>query len=106
MFHIYVLLYVTNFSDSLPREMYLFYIAQSMLLFNANCLIHGLVWDESDKLFHAMDSMNPRAIKRDIPSLTEIMIFISMKSDNKCGFSIGGLIPFRKTTLLSVNVFN
>ncbi len=63
-----------------------------------NCLIHGLVREESDQLLSCLDNISAK----DEPVFKEALLFMSIGKDLKFGFTISGFMPLRKTTLTSV----
>ena len=69
---------------------------------NISCFVNGLVYDESEKLLSCMDSVDITRMNTNDPDFREIQLFMTISRSFKCGFTIGGIMPFRKTTLLSV----
>jgi hypothetical protein len=65
-----------------------------------DCLINGLVHDEVDKLLSCLDVISISESKEFI--LKEVVIFMSISRNSKFGFSIAGLMLFRKNALTSV----
>jgi hypothetical protein len=65
-----------------------------------DCLINGLVHDEADKLLSCLDDISISGSKASV--LKEVVVFMSISRNSKFGFSIAGLMPFRKTALTSV----
>ncbi len=66
-----------------------------------SCLMNGLVYEETDKIYAVLDNINPKDINED--EYKEVLMFKSMSRETKFGFTIGGFAPLKKTTLLSVN---
>lgn len=73
---------------------------ESVLRLIFSCLINGMVYEEADRLFFAMDYISDSLIDKRV--YREVTRFKSLSSNLPNGFTIGGLIPLRKTTLLSV----
>ncbi len=67
-----------------------------------SCLIHGLVYEESEKLFLTFDELDISVDRMDENLFREALYFKSHMSESKIGFTIAGLVPFKKITLLSV----
>jgi hypothetical protein len=69
-----------------------------------SCLIHGMVYGQSERLFLILDELDVKAMNGN--GYKEALYFKTY-SDSKLGFTIAGTIPFKKTTLLSVsfNIF-
>lgn len=65
-----------------------------------NCLINGKIHDASDKMMACLD--NIKAEHLDDAGFKETLLFMSSAKELKFGFTIAGLMPLRKTTLLSV----
>ncbi len=65
-----------------------------------DCLINGLVHDEADELLSSLDDIPISKLTES--DLKEVKIFMSMSRNSKFGFSIAGLMLFRKTALTSV----
>ena len=77
----------------------LYYVVQ----LNANCLISGLVHDEADHLLSALDDFQFTGKETDDMAYKESLLFMSMSRDLKIGPTIGGFMPLKRTTLLSVS---
>jgi hypothetical protein len=67
-----------------------------------SCLVHGLVYEESEKLFLTFDELDISIDRMDENLFREALYFKSQMSESKIGFTIAGLVPFKKITLLSV----
>jgi len=65
-----------------------------------NCLINGLVHDEADELLSCLDDIS--ISKSTKSAFEEVVILMSISRNSKFGFSIAGLMLFRKTALISV----
>jgi hypothetical protein len=65
-----------------------------------DCLINGLVHDEADVLLSCLDDIPISKLSES--DLKEVKIFMSMNRNLKFGFSIAGLMLFRKTALTSL----
>jgi hypothetical protein len=66
------------------------------------CLIHGLVYEETDSLYLSFDELDISHKNLDENGYKEALYFKSQTIDSKFGFTIAGTIPFKRTTLLSV----
>jgi len=69
-----------------------------------SCLVHGLVYEESEKLFLTFDELDISVDKMDVNLFRQALYFKSQMSESKIGFTIAGLVPFKKITLLSVRL--
>ncbi len=67
-----------------------------------SCLVHGLVYEESEKLFLTFDELDISVDRIDENLFREALYFKSHMSESNIGFTIAGLVPFKKITLLSV----
>jgi hypothetical protein len=67
-----------------------------------SCLIHGSVYDETEKLYFIFDELDISYKNLDENGYKEALYFKSQTIDSKFGFTIAGTIPFKMTTLLSV----
>jgi hypothetical protein len=65
-----------------------------------NCLFNGLVHDEADELLSCLDDISISKLTKS--AFEEVVIFMSISRNSKFGFSIAGLMLFRKTALTSV----
>ena len=72
---------------------------QAIIYINGNCLIHGLVHEESDKLLSVMHTIDISKVSEQ--EFRETLIFMTIRREIPFGFTIGGFMPMRKTTLLS-----
>jgi hypothetical protein len=68
-----------------------------------SCLIHGMTYEESEKLFFTLEEINVSDDSVDEKIFKEMLYFKSQTSDSKFGFTIAGVMPFKKFTLLSVS---
>ncbi len=68
-----------------------------------SCLIHDVVYEESEKLFLTFDELDISVDIMDENLFREALYFKSKMSESKIGFTIAGLVPFKKITLLSVS---
>ena len=101
-----IMIYIICFANNEPQMSYvkgflLYHMISFLIQLNANCLICGSVYDESDKLLAALDSIDINTDSDD-KAFRETLLFLSMSRDLKFGFSIGGFMPLKRTTLLSV----
>ena len=69
-----------------------------------NCLIHGMVYEESQKLFSVFEELNVSMDSMDENVFREVLYFKSQMSELKFSFTIAGLVAYRKITLLSVSL--
>ncbi len=67
-----------------------------------SCLIHGSVYEETEKLYFIFDELDISYKNLDENGYKEVLYFKSQTIDSKFGFTIAGTIPFKRTTLLSV----
>jgi len=65
-----------------------------------SCFTNGMVYDETERVFAVLDNINPSEI--DENEYKESILFKTMATETKFGFTIGGFAPLKKTTLLSV----
>jgi hypothetical protein len=65
-----------------------------------HCLINGLVHDEADELLTCLDDISTSKLTKS--AFEELLIFMSISRNSKFGFSIAGLMLFRKTALTKV----
>ena len=66
-----------------------------------NCVIHGSVGEEADRLFDKLNELDITDRYNGEDIYREVMYFKSM-SELKIGFTIAGIVPYSKITLLSV----
>ncbi len=66
-----------------------------------NCLIHGMVYEESTRLSQCLDEINLSNKSLDENSFKEALYFKTNTFESIFGFTVYG-IPFNKNTLLSV----
>jgi hypothetical protein len=66
-------------------------------------IIHGMVYEEVDKIYLFFDKMDISVDCMDENTYREVLYFKAQTSDSKFGFTIAGLVPFKKITLLSVS---
>ena len=67
-----------------------------------SCIFNDTVYDESDKLFLAMDDINDQNMDFHSKTFADWNIFKVLSRDLPNELTIGGLMPLRKTTLLTV----
>jgi len=89
---------ISSFSSALIFKPF---ISVSNLI--TSCLIHGLVFEETEKLFSAFEELDVSVDCMDENMFREALYFKSQMSESKIGFTIAGLVPFKKITLLSVS---
>jgi hypothetical protein len=68
--------------------------------------IHGMVYELTEKIYLTFDSLDVSVDCMDENIFRELLYFKTQTSDSKFGFTIAGLVPFRKITLLSVSFEN
>ena len=84
-------------------QVMLYIVIDCLIKLNANCLINDCVYEESNRLLAVIDSIDVKSNKYSERDFREIMLFKALsQSPAIFGFTIGGFMPFRKTTLLSV----
>jgi hypothetical protein len=66
-------------------------------------IIHVMVYEEVDKIYLFFDKMDISVDRMDENTYREVLYFKAQTSDSKFGFTIAGLVPFKKITLLSVS---
>jgi hypothetical protein len=103
MLDIYVITVGTQFQlfKEVSAEFTLESVINSVKLI-ISCLIHGLVYDETDSLYLSFDELDISYKNLDENGYKEALYFKSQTIDSKFGFTIAGTIPFKRTTLLSV----
>lgn len=69
------------------------------------CLIHGMVYEEADRLSMAFDNLDISQTDLDGNAFRELIYLKSSLSQSKFGFTIGGVVPFKKITLFSVSLY-
>jgi len=65
-----------------------------------SCLIHGMVYGQSERLFLCLDELDVKAMNG---NGYKEAVYFKTYSDSKFGFTIAETIPYKKTTLLSVS---
>jgi len=98
MFEIYILSHFNNMHENALKRYFLMNSIISTLRLILYCLVNGKVFDESDKLYVALNDINST---NDI-MFKEVINFRTLCLQLPNGFTIGGLMPLRRTTLLSV----
>jgi hypothetical protein len=68
-----------------------------------NFWIHGSVYDEIDNLFSLLNKLDLSMNTMNENDFREALYFKTQANNVRLGFTIAGLIPFRKITLLSVS---
>ncbi len=66
-------------------------------------IIHGMVYEEVDKIYLCFDELDISVESMNENIYREVLYFKAQTSDSKFGFTIAGLVPFKKVTLLSVS---
>ncbi len=66
-------------------------------------IIHGMVYEEVDKIYLYFDELDISVESMNENIYREVLYFKAQTSDSKFGFTIAGLVPFKKFTLLSVS---
>jgi hypothetical protein len=66
-------------------------------------IIHGMVYEEVDKIYLYFDELDISVESMNENIYREVLYFKAQTSDSKFGFTIAGLVPFKKVTLLSVS---
>jgi len=69
----------------------------------ASCLIHGMVYEKIESLLLSFDELDVSLDRTDENIHREVTYFKSQILEPKFGFTIAGLMPFKKMTLLSVS---
>ena len=92
--------------DKIPsysmRTYYLMNTIESTLRLTNSCLINGLVYDETDQLLLALEDISESQLNSDDKLFKELMALRTLNWNLPNGFTIGGLMPLKRTTLLSV----
>ena len=68
-----------------------------------SCLVNDRLYQEVDQLFLALDDINVPDSDSKGKLFKELIQFRTISRDLPNGFTIGGLMPLKRTTLLSVN---
>ncbi len=76
----------------------------SVLKLIIDCYINGLVHEESDRIYSVLDESKARNMN-DI-EYKEWLMFKNVSKDHKFGFTVGGFVPLRKTTLIPVKIIS
>ncbi len=87
---------------SLSSRLILSSITISFLLV-MNFWIHGSVYDEIDNLFSLLNKLDLSMNTMNEYDFREALYFKTQANNARLGFTIAGLVPFRKTILLSVS---
>ncbi len=66
-------------------------------------IIHGMVYEQVEKIYLFFDKLDVSVDSMDENVYREVLYFKTQTSDSKFGFTIAGLVPFKKITLLSVS---
>jgi hypothetical protein len=74
----------------------------SVLKLIIDCYINGLVHEESDRIYSALDEYKARNLN-DFGH-KEWLMFKNVSKGQKFGFTVGGFVPLRKTTLIPVKI--
>jgi hypothetical protein len=102
MFQIFVYILFQNFSGGKTFTLVFTYRSvESVVKLILTYFFNGLTHEESDQLYAVLDGINTEKLsKRDYK---ELHMFKTNSRNIKCGFTIGGFAPLRKTTFLSVD---
>ncbi len=87
---------------SLSSKFIFWFISISFLLV-MNFWIHGSVYDEIDNLFLLLNKLDLSMNTMNEYDFREALYFKTQANNARLGFTIAGLMPFRKTVLLSVS---
>jgi len=87
---------------SLSSKFIFWFISISFLLV-MNFWIHGSVYDEIDNLFSLLNKLDLSMNTMNEYDFREALYFKTQANNARLGFTIAGLVPFRKTILLSVS---
>jgi hypothetical protein len=104
MLHIY--LFAIGLSDPIIKSLssaLIFVTFLCVTKFLIDSIIHGMVYEEVDKIYLFFDKMDISVYSMDENTYREVLYFKAQTSDSKFGFTIAGLVPFKKITLLSVS---
>ncbi len=104
MLHIYVL--AMGMTDPILKS-----LSSALIVITILCvirwllssIIHVMVYEEVDKIYLFFDKMDISVDRMDENTYKEVLYFKAQTSDSKFGFTIAGLVPFKKITLLSVS---
>ncbi len=107
MVEVYIITVGSNYpSLSVFKNLFMFNSLALTFKLIFNCIINGKVYEEADRLLSVLDDITIGKENLDDVTFKEAMIFMSISRDLRNGFSIGGYLPLKKTTLLSVkNIF-
>lgn len=100
MSHIYVCIFTQQTTGGLLALAFLFSSLMDLIKLAVNCVVHGMVGEEADRLFAALNELEVNYCGSE--DLFKEVMYLKSISDMKIGFSIGGVVPYRKITLLSV----
>ena len=67
-----------------------------------SCLINGQVYEETDKMLLSLEDIHQSVLATDEKHFRELMAVRTLNMNLPNGFTIAGLMPLRKATLLSV----
>jgi hypothetical protein len=76
----------------------------SVLKLITDCYINGLVHEESEIIYSVLDEFKNRDLNN--VEYKEWLMFKNVSKDHKFGFTIGGFVPLRKTTLIPVKIIS
>jgi hypothetical protein len=74
----------------------------SVLKLIIDCYINGLVHEESDRIYSVLDESKSRNLN-DFEH-REWLMFKNVSKGQNFGFTVGGFVPLRKTTLIPVKI--
>ena len=66
------------------------------------CMANGRVYEETDQLLFTLEDIDYTKLNSDENAFRELITFRTLNWHLPHGFTIGGLMPLRMTTLLSV----
>jgi hypothetical protein len=99
-----IYLFAIGMSDPFIKSLSTFLIFITLLCvtkFLFGSIIHGMVYEEVDKIYLFFDKLDISVMDKN--TYREVLHFKAQTSDSKFGFTIAGLVPFKKITLLSVS---
>ena len=106
MMTIMLRLYLLSIYDKIPtysmRSHFIINSLMSTIRLIIICLGNGKLYDEADQLLFALEDLNYSKLKSDENAFRELITFRTLNWHLPHGFTIGGLMPLKRTTLLSV----
>ncbi len=103
MTHIYV--YSLSGNNNIMKKYLTYYAFKSITSFLKliiDCYINGLVHEESDRIYSVLDEFKNRDLNN--VEYKEWLMFKNLSNDHNYGFTVGGFVPLRKTTLIPVKI--